>query len=67
MRLALTFLRSAALLLVTASAPVATLACKDSTGPGGCCKVCKTGKPCGNTCIAKTETCHVGSGCACQG
>lgn len=30
-----------------------------------CCKVCTSGKPCGNTCIAVQDTCHVGPGCAC--
>lgn len=32
-----------------------------------CCKVCHKGKACGDTCIARTKTCHVGPGCACQG
>jgi hypothetical protein len=31
----------------------------------GCCKVCSKGKPCGDTCIARNKTCHVGPGCAC--
>lgn len=57
-------LRIVPLVLVTASAPLMA-GCKDSTGP--CCKVCKEGKPCGDTCIAKSETCHVGTGCACSG
>jgi hypothetical protein len=35
--------------------------------PPGCCKVCSTGKPCGNTCIAAADTCYVGPGCACKG
>lgn len=30
-----------------------------------CCKRCTTGKPCGNSCISRTNTCHVGGGCAC--
>lgn len=30
-----------------------------------CCKYCSTGKPCGNTCIARNRTCHAGRGCAC--
>lgn len=30
-----------------------------------CCKVCTTGIPCGNTCIAAWKTCHKGPGCAC--
>jgi hypothetical protein len=29
-------------------------------------KVCRKGKPCGNTCIAVTRTCHVGTGSARQ-
>lgn len=38
-----------------------------STGTGvmKCCKVCTVGKPCGDTCISKEYTCHVGPGCAC--
>lgn len=35
------------------------------TGDGGCCKVCTTGKPCGDSCIAKTSQCTKGAGCAC--
>jgi hypothetical protein len=32
-----------------------------------CCKICTVGKACGNTCIAREKTCHVGPGCACDG
>lgn len=32
-----------------------------------CCKVCTKGKACGDTCIPKDRTCHVGPGCACNG
>jgi len=32
-----------------------------------CCKVCRKGKACGNSCIKKTYTCHKGRGCACDG
>jgi hypothetical protein len=36
--------------------------------PGGyCCKICTKGKACGNTCISRSYTCHVGPGCACNG
>lgn len=31
-----------------------------------CCKRCTKGKPCGDTCIEKTETCKKGAGCACE-
>lgn len=32
-----------------------------------CCKVCTTGKACGDTCISRDKDCHVGPGCACDG
>jgi hypothetical protein len=32
-----------------------------------CCKVCSVDKACGNTCISRDKTCHVGPGCACDG
>ena len=32
-----------------------------------CCKICHTGKACGNTCISREKICHVGPGCACDG
>lgn len=35
--------------------------------PLACCKVCSVGKACGNTCISREKTCHVGQGCACDG
>ena len=31
-----------------------------------CCKVCNKGKACGNTCIARTTSCHIDRGCACD-
>jgi hypothetical protein len=33
----------------------------------GCCRICTTGKACGNSCIARWKTCHKGKGCACDG
>lgn len=32
-----------------------------------CCKVCRKGKACGDSCIAKDKTCHKSPGCACDG
>lgn len=32
-----------------------------------CCVVCETGKPCGDSCIAKDKTCTKDPGCACYG
>jgi len=34
---------------------------------GQCCKICHQGKACGDTCISRQDTCHVGPGCACDG
>jgi len=31
-----------------------------------CCKVCTTGKACGNSCISASYTCHQPPGCACN-
>jgi hypothetical protein len=31
-----------------------------------CCKVCRTGKACGDSCISQTKTCTKVSGCACD-
>jgi hypothetical protein len=53
------------LYFLLASFSHAATGCSDSTGP--CCKVCRDGKACGDTCISKSDTCHVGAGCACQG
>lgn len=35
-------------------------------GKPSCCKVCKTGKACGNSCISRSYTCHKVPGCACD-
>lgn len=32
-----------------------------------CCKVCRKGKACGDTCIARNKVCHLPPGCACDG
>ena len=32
-----------------------------------CCKVCRAGKACGDSCISKDKTCHKPPGCACNG
>ena len=32
-----------------------------------CCKVCKKGKACGDSCIAETSRCSKPPGCACNG
>lgn len=32
---------------------------------GSCCRVCTTGKPCGDSCISRSFTCRQPAGCAC--
>ena len=32
-----------------------------------CCKVCRKGKACGDSCISRSYTCRKGAGCACDG
>lgn len=32
-----------------------------------CCKTCRKGKACGNSCIARDKQCHRPPGCACDG
>lgn len=34
---------------------------------GACCKTCRDSKACGDSCIARNQTCHERSGCACNG
>ena len=31
-----------------------------------CCKICRKGKACGNSCIARWKTCRKPPGCACD-
>lgn len=38
-------------------------ACKQVTG--NCCKTCTDSKPCGDSCIARNQTCSKSGGCAC--
>jgi len=35
------------------------------SGGSSCCKICRTGKACGNTCISVDMQCNSGPGCAC--
>jgi hypothetical protein len=32
-----------------------------------CCKICRKGKACGNSCISRSYTCRKPPGCACDG
>lgn len=56
---------------ITPAAPLLSPAPKNQsvvpTPAQGCCKVCRKGKACGDTCISRNYECHVGPGCACNG
>ena len=41
----------------------------DQSSPAAavCCKICRKGKACGNSCINRDKTCRKGPGCACDG
>lgn len=59
------------LLFLALSSFAPLIGCETTTGPNDpprtCCRVCTTGKPCGDTCIARNLTCRSGRGCACGG
>lgn len=38
-----------------------------SCNGGDCCVTCTSGKACGDSCIARGDTCSAGAGCACNG
>jgi hypothetical protein len=65
--LSLTFSAGALTLPELLAAPPALRQTPIPTPAPGCCRVCTRGKACGNTCIARNLTCHVGPGCACNG
>lgn len=56
----------AACLALGASVPNLS-ACSDGDSTTGCCRVCKTGTPCGDSCIERGKSCDKGPGCACAG
>lgn len=57
--------------LILAAVALALIAPVTAAGPvcAGevCCKRCKAGKPCGDSCIARDKACDKPKGCACQG
>lgn len=40
---------------------------KEGVVLAACCKKCRKGKACGNSCINRSYTCTKGRGCACDG
>ncbi len=58
----------------TSAAPTATLTrtptpawVQPTATPRICCKICRTGQACGDSCISRSYTCHKPPGCACNG
>lgn len=52
-----------------ASSPHARIAVSDETSctpRSSCCKVCSTGKACGDSCISRSYICRKEKGCACN-
>lgn len=47
--------------------PAAGPVCSMAFASEGCCKVCKSGKACGDSCISRDKSCKKGKGCACNG
>lgn len=63
MKLALAFVALALTTLPVSAGPV----CGTAYASEACCKVCKKGKACGDSCIARDKNCKKGKGCACNG
>ena len=59
------FIGAFVLTIILSAGVSGTTGCDSATG--NCCKVCTTGKACGDSCIAKNKTCNAGAGCACNG
>lgn len=56
-----------ALLVGTSSAPGLCIEVDQVRSQQTCCRICSTGKACGNSCINRQLTCHKPPGCACDG
>lgn len=61
------FLITVIALLITAAVPAAAPICDTYYRVGACCKICRAGKACGNSCISVDKVCHQPPGCACDG
>jgi len=46
--------------------PTPTPTTSNAAPAQACCKICTTGKACGNGCISRAYTCHQPPGCACD-
>ncbi len=50
-----------------ADAPASAAKVANRLVAAACCKVCREGKACGDSCISRAKTCWKGPGCACDG
>lgn len=66
--LALWFAPAPSAAAIPAIAAPDSVACRvnPETGERACCRVCSTGKACGDSCIARNRNCRRGAGCACN-
>lgn len=46
---------------------VARLGLSQPVQAAGCCKTCRAGKACGDSCISASKSCSKAKGCACNG
>lgn len=46
---------------------VVTLPMSTAQSPQQCCRVCRKGQPCGDSCISAEKQCKRSTGCACSG
>ncbi len=66
MRTAFAFLAAAGLFVAPASFGRCDGASAFASAPRSCCKTCRAGKACGDSCIAASKACTKGRGCACN-
>ena len=50
-----------------ADAPETAATIPNGLVAAACCKLCRKGKACGDSCISRAKTCWKGPGCACDG
>lgn len=65
--LAMTLAKFSAVIAAALLMPGDASFCGTAYARPGCCKMCKKGKACGDTCIAETSRCSRPPGCACNG
>lgn len=56
----------AALALVALSPVAADTPLCGTAYAASCCKICRAGKACGDSCISRNKVCRKGKGCACN-